>query len=106
MNDARYKLSANELMDLEDLNEIYRGFKRKAEMIEESTQIYPPSADNMWEYKHQVEDLQRCARELRELHLEVKMLLKNAEKMKVPDIQHFSDITDELMFRYRDMRRS
>jgi len=37
MNDAKYKMSQNEMVDLEDLNDMHLNIKRKYEIIMEHT---------------------------------------------------------------------
>ena len=106
MNDARYKLSEQELDDLDYLSTTHFNIKNKFQSILESTQMYPPSSDNEWHLKQQVEDLQKSSREVKNIYLDAKLLAKSADQFKVPEIKHFSDIVDELMFRFKDMKRT
>jgi hypothetical protein len=45
-----------------------------------------PNNDNPWVYKAYVEEMQKSSRELKNIHLDAKLLSKNSDELKVPDI--------------------
>lgn len=46
MNDAKYKLSEEELADLEDLCQMHLNIKKRFRQIIDGVQLNPPDADN------------------------------------------------------------
>jgi hypothetical protein len=57
LNDARFKLSSEELCDLEDLTAMHMTIKRKFLALIEGTQMFPPKIDPVWQCKQEVEKL-------------------------------------------------
>jgi hypothetical protein len=66
-----------------------------------SDSVLPASADNIFIYKQQVEDLEANARELKHLHLESKIVARNSNTLSVPKAKIFTDPVDQMLYDFK-----
>lgn len=106
MNDAFSELSEEQKSDLERFSNLYIDIKDRYKQLEKIDTNYKLSRESVWSYQIGIQGYPNLLKTIKEGKKEVKSLFQEASRQDIPLVQHFSDIVDEMMFRFRDSKKT